>query len=390
MTPPSQNMPKPLKKMKLMVSFCFFFFFFFFSHRFFVGEVLVELSDDNLKNDLGISAFGHRFKILKAVKKLKEEGKTAPSLSLSPSPASSSSPSSSPINNKSKQRTPRTTYKKFPNDKDNEKKKKEQTQQEEIFIKDDNKGSIDTTYKETIIRDFQSDSLNLKEPLVRGIYAMGFERPSACQQRAILPIIQGRDVIVHAQSGTGKTATFAIGILQRIQIDLVACQALILEPTRELSQQTQKVVHALGDFFNVRCHSCIGGIRVSDDVERLKDGVHIVVGTPGRVFDMLMRKALDSSYVKLFVLDDADDLLSRFKDWVYDIWTALPTNSLQFVLCSATMPPNVVELTERFMNHPVKIFVKRKELTLEGIVNSTLMSRRRTGSSTPFVISMTP
>jgi len=237
---------------------------------------------------------------------------------------------------------------------------------EEITVKDDNKGRIDKSYQETVIRDF--DGMNLKEPLLRGVYAMGFEKPSAIQQRAILPIIEGRDVIAQAQSGTGKTATFAIGILQRIEADLVACQALILAPTRELAQQIQKVVLALGDYFNVRCHSCIGGTRVSDDVARLKDGVHIVVGTPGRVMDMLMRKVLDSSYVKLFVLDEADEMLSRgFKDQIYDIFTALPTNSLQVVLCSATMPPDALEITERFMNNPVQILVKRKELTLEGI-----------------------
>jgi len=135
-----------------------------------------------------------------------------------------------------------------------------------------------------------------------------------------------------------------------------------------LAQQIQKVVLALGDYFNVRCHSCIGGTRVSDDVARLKDGVHIVVGTPGRVMDMLMRKVLDSSYVKLFVLDEADEMLSRgFKDQIYDIFTALPTNALQVVLCSATMPPDALEITERFMNNPIQILVKRKELTLEGI-----------------------
>eukprot|EP00008_Paramoeba_atlantica_P006095 CAMPEP_0201487528 /NCGR_PEP_ID=MMETSP0151_2-20130828/13833_1 /ASSEMBLY_ACC=CAM_ASM_000257 /TAXON_ID=200890 /ORGANISM="Paramoeba atlantica, Strain 621/1 / CCAP 1560/9" /LENGTH=404 /DNA_ID=CAMNT_0047872587 /DNA_START=123 /DNA_END=1337 /DNA_ORIENTATION=- len=237
----------------------------------------------------------------------------------------------------------------------------------EISVKDEGKGGhIDKSYQETVINNF--DAMNLKETLLRGVYAMGFEKPSAIQQRAILPIIEGRDVIAQAQSGTGKTATFAIGILQRIDAALIACQALVLAPTRELAQQIQKVVLALGDYFNVRCHSCIGGTRVSDDVARLKDGVHIVVGTPGRVMDMLMRKVLDPTNVKLFVLDEADEMLSRgFKDQIYDIFTNLPTGSLQVVLCSATMPPEALEITERFMNNPIQILVKRKELTLEGI-----------------------
>lgn len=237
----------------------------------------------------------------------------------------------------------------------------------EVSVKDGGSGShIDKSYEETAIENF--DAMNLKEALLRGVYAMGFEKPSAIQQRAILPIIEGRDVIAQAQSGTGKTATFAIGILQRIDAALIACQALILAPTRELAQQIRKVVLALGDYFNVRCHSCIGGTRVADDVANLKAGIHVVVGTPGRVMDMLMRKVLDPTNVKLFVLDEADEMLSRgFKDQIYDIFMNLPTNSIQVVLCSATMPADALEITERFMNKPVQILVKRKELTLEGI-----------------------
>ena len=225
---------------------------------------------------------------------------------------------------------------------------------------------IDTSYEEKVYTSF--DDMNLKESLLRGVYSMGFEKPSAIQQRAIAPIIERRDTIAQAQSGTGKTATFAIGILQQIEADLLECQALVLAPTRELAQQIQKVILALGDYFNVRCHSCIGGTRVSDDVARLKDGVHVVVGTPGRVMDMLVRNVLNPTHVKLFVLDEADEMLSRgFKDQIYDIFTALPSKSLQVVLCSATMPPDALEITERFMNNPVRILVKQKELTLEGI-----------------------
>mmetsp|Transcript_25046 Transcript_25046/g.70103 ORF Transcript_25046/g.70103 Transcript_25046/m.70103 type:complete len:409 (+) Transcript_25046:105-1331(+) len=232
--------------------------------------------------------------------------------------------------------------------------------------KEEGPSHIDHTYEEKVITSF--DDMNLKEALLRGVYAMGFEKPSAIQQRAILPIIEKRDTIAQAQSGTGKTATFAIGILQRIDGDLLQCQALVLAPTRELAQQIQKVVLALGDYFNVRCHSCIGGTRVADDVARLKDGVHIVVGTPGRVMDMLMRNVLNPDHVMLFVLDEADEMLSRgFKDQIYEIFTALPSKSVQVVLCSATMPPEALELTEKFMENPVRILVKKKELTLDGI-----------------------
>jgi len=211
------------------------------------------------------------------------------------------------------------------------------------------------------------DNMNLKDELLRGIYAYGFERPSAIQQRAILPVIKGHDCIAQAQSGTGKTATFSISILQKVDVSLNAVQALILAPTRELAQQIQKAVIALGDFMNVECHACIGGTNVRDDMKRLESGVHVIVGTPGRVFDMINRRAFRTDKVKMFVLDEADEMLSRgFKEQIYDVFQLLPP-STQVVLLSATMPQDVLEVTTKFMRDPIRILVKRDELTLEGI-----------------------
>jgi len=222
-----------------------------------------------------------------------------------------------------------------------------------------------TSNYDEIVDNF--DNMNLSEDLLRGIYGYGFEKPSAIQQRAILPLCKGLDIIAQAQSGTGKTATFTIGILHSIDISLNECQALILAPTRELAQQIQKVVQTLGDYLNVRVHACIGGTRVRDDVSRLQAGVHVVVGTPGRVYDMLCRRHLRPDHIKLFVLDEADEMLSRgFKDQIYDIFQVLPPRT-QVGLFSATMPPDALEITQRFMREPVRILVKRDELTLEGI-----------------------
>ncbi|XP_035771576.1 eukaryotic translation initiation factor 4A1A [Neolamprologus brichardi] len=140
------------------------------------------------------------------------------------------------------------------------------------------------------------DEMNLRETLLRGIYAYGFEKPSAIQQRAIMPCIKGYDVIAQAQSGTGKTATFAISILQQIDVELKGTQALVLAPTRELAQQIQKVVLALGDYMGASCYACIGGTNIRSEVQKLQaEAPHIVVGTPGRVFDMLTRKNLCKS-----------------------------------------------------------------------------------------------
>ncbi|OJJ60841.1 hypothetical protein ASPSYDRAFT_130471, partial [Aspergillus sydowii CBS 593.65] len=143
-----------------------------------------------------------------------------------------------------------------------------------------------------------------------GVYAYGFERPSAIQQRAILPIIKGNDVIAQAQSGTGKTATFSISALQKLDPNVKACQALIVAPTRELAQQIQKVVIAIGDFMNIQCHACIGGTAVRDDMNALRDGPQIVVGTPGRIQDMIQRRVLKTDQMKMFILDEADEMLS--------------------------------------------------------------------------------
>ncbi|PTB65302.1 eukaryotic initiation factor 4A-6 [Trichoderma citrinoviride] len=220
-------------------------------------------------------------------------------------------------------------------------------------LEDVPEGQIESNYDETVD---SFDDMNLKSELLRGVYAYGFERPSAIQQRAIMPVIKGHDVIAQAQSGTGKTATFSISVLQKIDPAVKQCQALILAPTRELAQQIQKVVVAIGDFMNVECHACIGGTSVREDMKALQDGPQVVVGTPGRVHDMIQRRFLKTDAMKMFVLDEADEMLSRgFTDQIYDIFQLLP-QSTQVVLLSATMPQDVL-----------RILVKKDELTLEGI-----------------------
>jgi len=211
------------------------------------------------------------------------------------------------------------------------------------------------------------DGMELPEALLRGIYSYGFEKPSAIQQRAIRPAISGRDLIAQAQSGTGKTATFAIGCLAVVDQTNQACQALILAPTRELATQIQKVVLALGDYMDIKVHACVGGTAVRDDIRTLQAGVHVVVGTPGRVNDMITRRALRLESMKQFFLDEADEMLSRgFKEQIYDIFKFLP-EQVQVCLFSATMPLDVLEVTDRFMREPIRILVKKDELTLEGI-----------------------
>lgn len=230
-------------------------------------------------------------------------------------------------------------------------------------------GRADTKFQENydeIVESF--DDMNLDEKLLRGIYAYGFEKPSAIQQRAIMPCISGRDVIAQAQSGTGKTATFTISILQAVDVSLKQVQALVIAPTRELAQQIQKVVMALGDFLGVNCHACVGGTKLRNDIALFENSTpQVIVGTPGRVYDMINRRIFNTQHVKMFVLDEADEMLSRgFKDQIYDVFRHMPSD-IQVVLLSATMPTDVLEVTKNFMREPTMILVKKEEVTLEGI-----------------------
>lgn len=211
------------------------------------------------------------------------------------------------------------------------------------------------------------EDMNLKPELLKGIYSYGFEYPSSIQSRAIMQIISGRDTIAQAQSGTGKTATFSIGMLEVIDSKTKDTQALILSPTRELATQIQNVVKTLGDYMNIQCYACIGGVQVGEDIKRLNKGQNIVSGTPGRVLDMIKKRILTTRQIKMLILDEADELLSKgFKQQIYDIYKSLPA-SVQVVVVSATLSGEVLEMTHKFTTDPVKILVKRDEISLEGI-----------------------
>ncbi|GME90664.1 unnamed protein product [[Candida] boidinii] len=222
-----------------------------------------------------------------------------------------------------------------------------------------------TTKNVPVVATFEE--MNLKDDLIRGIYGYGFEAPSAIQSRAIMQIISGRDTIAQAQSGTGKTATFSIGMLEVIDTRRRDTQALVLSPTRELAVQIQSVIKALGDYMNVQCHACVGGKSVGEDTKALTKGQNIVSGTPGRVLDVIKRRNLSTRGIKMLVLDEADELLSKgFQEQIYEIYRYLPPGT-QVVVVSATLPMDVLAMTKKFMNDPIKILVKRDEITLEGI-----------------------
>ena len=213
------------------------------------------------------------------------------------------------------------------------------------------------------------DELDVEPNILRGIYSYGLEHPSPIQSRAILPVIRGHDVIGQAQSGTGKTATFTIASLARIDITKHETQIVIIAPTRELTQQIETVVSSIGSFMEgLEIKHIVGGCPIVDDIRYFKRHTpHIVVGCPGRVLDLLKRSVIDNRNIRTLVLDEADELLSSgFKQQIQSIIGFL-SHAVQIALFSATLPEHIRELTKAFMNNPVEILVKQEQLTLEGI-----------------------
>tara|TARA_B100001175_G_scaffold258395_1_gene226903 strand:+ start:6554 stop:7744 length:1191 start_codon:yes stop_codon:yes gene_type:complete len=233
----------------------------------------------------------------------------------------------------------------------------------------DNDNMCQDSDNTNIIKFEDWDSMNLKEDILRGIYTNGFEKPSYIQSQSIPVIIEGKDVIAQAQSGMGKTGAFSISTLQTIDVSENKTQALLISPTHELAKQTYTVLTTLGSYINgLNIKLLIGGTSIKEDISSMqKTPPHIVVGCSGRVYDMIRRKSLRTQYLKLFILDEADEMLSKgFKDQIYDIFQYMP-KEIQSVIISATLPVEVLNITDKFMKDPTRILMKVEKLNLECI-----------------------
>lgn len=213
------------------------------------------------------------------------------------------------------------------------------------------------------------DSMGISAPLLRGIYAYGFEHPSTIQQRAIVPMSKGKDILAQSQSGTGKTATFLIGSLMQVTSDYAEYpQILIITPTRELALQIQNVSNALSNYTGTKCSVLIGGCNVRDDIHKLRNEVnHVIVGTPGRILHLLEKKYLELKELKCVVLDEVDKMLSiGFEEQIKDIFNYV-SKECQVAMFSATFSEHTKKVGRQILNNPVQIFVKNAEVTLDGI-----------------------
>jgi translation initiation factor 4A len=211
------------------------------------------------------------------------------------------------------------------------------------------------------------EAMNIQDSLLRGIYSSGFEKPSTIQQKTTKPLILGQNLIVQAQSGTGKTTAFTIGLLQLINSSVSQCQALVLVPMFEHAQKFQRSVLQLGQYLKINCHACIGGTDVQESIRILENGVHIVMGTPGEVLDMISFKHLATTHLRIVVIDNADEMMvGRVKEEIQGIFRHLHEN-LQCCMFSDTMSTDILELATGFMRDPIKIIKKDEELTISGI-----------------------
>ena len=229
---------------------------------------------------------------------------------------------------------------------------------------------VENVVAEEVIKEIDTwDDLVIPSELLRGIYAYGFEKPSEIQKKSIAPILAGRDVIAQAQSGMGKTGAFSIGTLGRIDVSKPKVQAILMAPTHELVKQTNSVIKALGSMLpGLRVKTLIGGTSIQEDADEIRDSCpHVIVGCAGRIHDMFRRRYLSGRDIRIMVLDEADEMLSQgFQQKIHQIFQFMPQD-LQVVLFSATLPPEILEITKEFMRNPIRITMEAEKLNLECI-----------------------
>src|SRR5437588_5494532 len=209
-------------------------------------------------------------------------------------------------------------------------------------------------------------SLGLDARLLAALTALGYEEPTPIQREAIPPLLHGRDVLGQAATGTGKTAAFALPLLQRISRrtadETSAVRALILVPTRELAMQVAEAVHRYGKGLGTRVLPVYGGQSIQQQLRALRRGVDVIVATPGRALDHIRRGSLSLSQVQIVVLDEADEMLDMgFADDLEEILEALPTER-QTALFSATIPPRIAQIAERHLDEPVRVRIAREAM----------------------------
>lgn len=209
------------------------------------------------------------------------------------------------------------------------------------------------------------EALALDASIIRGLEWAGYVDPFPIQEKAIGPLLQGKDVIGQAKTGTGKTAAYGLPLLQRIHLEFQKVQGLVLAPTRELAVQITQELRKLGHYTGTKLTTIYGGQSINIQLAALEQGVHVVVGTPGRIIDLMQRRALILDFVEYVVIDEADKMLEMgFIEDVEYILNAIPSRR-QLGLFSATMPEEIIRLSRKYMREPEKILIDSDEPSVE-------------------------
>ncbi|WP_317190986.1 DEAD/DEAH box helicase, partial [Bacteroides cellulosilyticus] len=217
------------------------------------------------------------------------------------------------------------------------------------------------------MKQLKFNELGLSEGIVETLTAIGYEQPTPIQEQTIQLALSGRDVLGQAQTGTGKTAAFGLPTIEKINPENKAIQALVIAPTRELAVQGQEELFRFGKSKGLKVRTVFGGSSIEKQIKALRSGAHIVVGTPGRMVDLLKRKALDLSHLETLILDEADEMLNMgFLDDIEFIIGKTPAER-QTLLFSATMPNDIKKIGVKFMKNPEHIKVAAKEMTADRI-----------------------
>ena len=221
------------------------------------------------------------------------------------------------------------------------------------------------------------EELNLSKEILKGLEYNGYSETTEIQEKAIPCILEGKDIIGQSKTGTGKTAAYALPMIEKIDKENKKVQAIVLCPTRELAIQVTDEIRKFNKYMdNVKCVAIYGGEPIERQIMSIKKGVQIVVGTPGRIMDHMRRKTLKLGNVKMVVLDEADEMLNMgFEEDIETILKEIPEER-QSVLFSATMSARILKIANKYLKNPVNITVKSKELTVDKIEQISLDVKR--------------
>ena len=202
------------------------------------------------------------------------------------------------------------------------------------------------------------EQMNIKKLLLDGLYKYGYKTPTLLQKKIIVPIIYGKDIIIQSESGSGKTTSIIITAINQIDYSSeIHCQIIILTPNRESALNNNIIIKDIGQFIGVKSYACIGGEPIRNDLEILKQGVHIIIGTPGRIMDLLTRNIINKDKIRMLIIDEADTILNNgYKDSLFKILNSGIPEKVQLCIFSIKLSEENLSIFNKIMKNPIQIY----------------------------------